>query len=248
MKMNAGTWIAIVTSVIGVAISFISVSASSSGELIPILIVIALTGSMFLFFYKILIRPALNAIRLKKTGLPGTARILSVKDTGVSINNNPVVSMEVEVKDQFGARYNTILRALVSRIDPRAYQPGMEVAIKIDPQKKENIILDEDSKPTGIAEQPANKKTELNSEETATILSTGRSARAIVRSCNLLGSNGHELDIALELEVLPEMYPAFSGHTRIMITEEDLHKYQPGAEVKVKYDLYEKEKIVIDPD
>ncbi|MEY3763189.1 MAG: polymerase subunit alpha [Pseudomonadota bacterium] len=43
----------------------------------------------------------INANRLQKTGLPGTARILEVRDTGVTINNNPQVKLMLEVKNPF---------------------------------------------------------------------------------------------------------------------------------------------------
>ena len=78
----------------------------------------------------------------KKQVLPGKARILEVKDTGVTINNNPQVKLVLEVKNSFGQKYNAQCRVLVSRINPDAYMPGMEVPVKIDPKNEQNVVLD----------------------------------------------------------------------------------------------------------
>ncbi len=251
--MKPATVFAMVAAIIGISISFIAVTTVSNGGMIPIIMMLAFMGFMFFFVFKYLIRPAMNAFRLRKNGLPGTARILSVKDTGMTINNSPVVKLEVEIKDSFGQRYTTSILNLVSRINPQVYSPGMEVAVKIDPKKKENAIIDDDK--TGITNNPAveglNKTTdwEQNQLETANILRSGHPARAIIKKYTWAGTyaNGNDPVADLELEVIPELFPAFSGKTRAIIPEDGVHLYQPGAEVKVKYDLYDSSKIVIDP-
>src|SRR5690606_13628390 len=99
---------------------------------------LVLFGGMFYLFYRLFFKPMINAARLQKTGLPGTARIIEVRDTGVTINNNPQVKLTLEVKNQLGHRYNTTCRVLVSRINPNAHAPGMEVPVKIDPKDEKN--------------------------------------------------------------------------------------------------------------
>jgi hypothetical protein len=250
--MNPATWVAIVTSIIGVSMAFIVATSFSSGGPIPVVMVLAFIGFMFYFFFKYLIRPVMNAIRLKKDGVPGTARIMSVKNTGMIINNNPVLNLEVEIKDAFGHRYTTSIKTLGSRTDPNLYQAGMEVPIKIDPLKKENAIIDDESKPskkTAIAAPQIKTEWEQTQEETANILSTGRPARAIIKKYNWLGSyaNGNNPVVELELEVFPELYSPFEGKTRTVIPEAKVYLYQQGCEVKVRYDLYDYSKIVIDP-
>jgi hypothetical protein len=64
-----------------------------------------------------------------------------------------------------------------------------------------------------------------------------------------LGSyaNGNNPVVELELEVFPELYSPFEGKTRTVIPEAKVYLYQQGCEVKVRYDLYDYSKIVIDP-
>jgi hypothetical protein len=58
--------------------------------------------------------------------------------------------------------------------------------------------------------------------------------------------NGNNPYAELELEVLPDLSPAFSAKTKGVIAETSIPKYQPGQEIFVKYDLYDSNKVVID--
>src|SRR6185503_7347917 len=96
----------------------------------------------FYLFYRIFFKPMINAARLQKTGLPGKARVVEVRDTGVTINNNPQVKLMLEVKNSFGQKYNAQCRVLVSRINPNMFMPGMEVPVLIDPKNEQNVVID----------------------------------------------------------------------------------------------------------
>src|SRR6185295_2774175 len=125
MKMNAGVWIGIVGGIAGLLIGVIAVVATTGSAGIYIgLGMLAIFGGMFYLFYRLFFKPMINANRLQKIGLPGQAKILEVKDTGVTINNNPQVKLILEVKNNFGQKYNTQCRVLVSRINPNMFMPG----------------------------------------------------------------------------------------------------------------------------
>lgn len=252
MKMSPLTWVVIVTAIIGVSISFIFTRAIASGGTIPAVMFLGFLGFTFYIVFKYVIRPVLNAVRLRKEGVPGRARILAVKKTGMVINNEPVLNLEVEIIDAFGQRYTTSIKTLTSGATKTVYQPGMEVAIKIDPLKKENAVLDDEKAAprSSINPTPAiEKEWEQTKEETTAILLRGRPARAIIKRYNWLGTyaSGNDPVVELELEVMPELYPPYPGKTRAVVPEASVHLFQPGCEVKVKYDLYDMNKIVIDP-
>lgn len=255
MKMNAGAWIGIIGGVFGllVAMGVVIMTTGSSGIYISMGMLL-LFGGMFYLFYRIFFKPMINASRLQKTGLPGKAKILEVRDTGVTINNSPQVKLVLEVKNSFGQKYNTECRVLVSRINPGAYQPGMELPVKIDPKNEKNVVPDFSG---GTAQQPSFPatnsdalKTELEKmqEENNAIAASGRPARAIIKKYNWLGAyvNGNNPFVELELEVLPENTPSFSGKAKAVIAEASVQKYQPGQEIFVKYDLYDNSRVVID--
>lgn len=255
MKMNAGMWVGIIGGIVGLLAGVIAVltTAGKSGPLIAA-VMLLIFGGMFYLFYRLFFKPMINTARLQKTGLPGTARILEVRDTGVTVNNNPQVKLIVEVKNSFGQRYNATIRTLVSRINPFAYQPGMEVPVKIDPKNEQNVVLDFSgtAKSPSLVSQPAPvaMKAELEQmqKDNEVILQSGRPAKAIITKNTFLGVNvnGNNPYVELELQVLPDNSPAFSGKAKGVIAEASISKYQPGCTVYVKYDLYDNSRVVID--
>lgn len=252
-----GAWIGIIGGIIGLLAGVGAVVATAGDEGIWIgLGMLLLFGGMFYLFYRIFFKPMINANRLQKTGLPGKATILEVKDTGVTINNNPQVKLVLEVKNNFGQKYNAECRVLVSRLNPQAYQPGMEVPVKIDPKNEKNVVLDFSGNVTAAA---ANSYTAANADvlkaeleqlqkDNDALLASGRPARAIIKKYTWLGTyvNGNNPYAELELEVLPEHSPSLSGKTKGVIAEASVQKYQPGQVIMVKYDLYDNSRVVID--
>lgn len=259
MKMNAGVWIGIVAGVVGllVAAGVVIMTAGSTGIYISIGM-LALFGGIFYLLYRLIFKPMINANRLQKIGLPGKARIVEVRDTGVTINNNPQVKLILEVKNSLGQKYEAQCRVLVSRINPWAYQPGMEVPVKIDPENEQNVVLDFTGNTRAASQQPQQSaasdtgalKAELEKmqQENNAVAASGRPARAIIKKYTWLGAyvNGNNPYVELELEVLPENAPAFSGKAKGVIAEASVQKYQPGQEIFVKYDLYDNSRVVID--
>ena len=253
MKLNKSAWVGIIGLLAGV-IAVIA-TAGSMGIYIGVGMLV-IFGGMFYLFYRLFFKALINASRLQKTGLPGTARIIEVKDTGITINNNPQVKLIVEVRNNFGQKYKTECRVLVSRINPNAYSSGMEVPVKIDPKNEMNVVIDlsrSESMNAGIPTAGADMlllKADLEQiqKDNAAILVSGKPARAIIKKTTLLGVNvnGNNPFVELELEVLPENYPSFPGKAKGVIAEASLSKYQPGCTVFVKYDLYDNGKVVVE--
>jgi hypothetical protein len=254
--MNAGAWIGIIGGLVGllVGVGAVVATAGSTGIYIG-LGMLFLFGGMFYLFYRLFFKSIINNSRLQKTGLPGKATILEVKDTGITINNNPQVKLMLEVKNSFGQKYTTHCRVLVSRINPNAYQAGMEVPVKIDPKNELNVVLDFTAGQSSVAttfSQPNETilKAELEQmqKDNDAIKLSGRSARAIVKKYTWLGAyvNGNNPYVELEVEVLPENTSSFSGRTKGVIAEASVPKFQPGQEIFVKYDYYDNSKVVID--
>jgi hypothetical protein len=81
---------------------------------------------------------------LQQTGTPAEAVILRIWDTGMTVNEDPVIGMEVEVCPAEGETWNaTIPKSLVSRIDIPRFQPGQTIAVRFDPQDRSRVGLDE---------------------------------------------------------------------------------------------------------
>ena len=84
-----------------------------------------------------------EARRLQETGMPATARILKIWDTGITVNDDPVIGIEVEIAREDGSVYTaTIPKSLISRLDVPQFQPGMSVGVRIDPQDPAKVAID----------------------------------------------------------------------------------------------------------
>jgi citrate lyase gamma subunit len=257
-KMNAGIWLGIVGGIIGLLVGVSSVIMTGGSVGIYIAAgMLFFFGGMFYLFYRVFFKDMINTSRLQKTGISGTARILEVRDTGITINRSPQVKLMLEIKNSLGQRYTASCRALVSRINPRAFVPGMEVPVKIDPKNEMNIALDfssaKQSDYTINTSVPATNITLLHTDisqlqkENEAILLSGKPARAIIKKIIPLGASaaiGLQL-VEIELEVLPESYPAFSGKAKGLFSETAMNNYQPGNMIQVKYDLYDNSKVVV---
>ncbi len=261
MKMNTWAWIGIGGGIAGLLIGIISVLTTTPGNTGIYIAagMLVVFGGMFFLFYKLLFAPMINASRLQKSGISGRALIKEVRDTGVTINNNPQVKLILEVKNSFGQRYTTSTRVLVSRLSPFVYQPGMEVPVKIDPKNEKNVVVDTgDSNAqstqsfkqghTQTNESQLQAELEALQQEHNAIKQSGKPARAIIKKYTWLGAyvNGNNPYVELEIEVLPESSPSFSGKTKGVIGEAAVDKYQPGREIHVLYDYYDNSKIVIE--
>ena len=253
IKMNAGIWIGIFGGVIGLLVGISAVVTTGGKEGIYIGAgMLVLFGGMFYLFYRLFFKPMLNTNRLQKTGISARAIILEVNDTGVTVNNSPQIKLKLEVKNSFGQKYTTQIRTLVSRLNPGAFRPGMEIPVKVDPKNEMNVVIDYNGQSVAPVNHPDETAIQAQlmkeQEEGKAISASGKSARAIIKKHTWLGVNvnGNNPYIELELEVLPEHSVSFSGKTKGVIAEASIPKYQPGQEIYVKYDLYDNSKIVID--
>ena len=79
---------------------------------------------------------------LLKRGEPGTATILSVHETGITINNNyPVAKLRLQVEPADGEPYEVTTKCMMNRFDIPAYQPGNRVAVVIDPRNRRKVAV-----------------------------------------------------------------------------------------------------------
>ena len=83
-----------------------------------------------------------EACDILATGKPATATIVGISDTGVTINQNPVVAFDLEVQPDNAAPFRAHTKALVSRLDVPQIQPGRKVPVKFDPKQPSRVAID----------------------------------------------------------------------------------------------------------
>ena len=81
---------------------------------------------------------------LQQTGVAGKARIVAAWDTGIWVDNNPVIGMQVEVHPKQGEPWRAVIRkTLISKQDVLFFQPGQIVRVRFDPKDHSRVGLDE---------------------------------------------------------------------------------------------------------
>jgi hypothetical protein len=80
---------------------------------------------------------------LQRVGVPAQAEILSIAESGLSVNDNPVVVLEVEVKPAGQPAFRaTIKRTLISRLEVPQFQPGRVIPVRYDPRDPSQVAFD----------------------------------------------------------------------------------------------------------
>ncbi|HYL04838.1 MAG TPA: PDZ domain-containing protein [Thermoanaerobaculia bacterium] len=80
---------------------------------------------------------------LQRVGLPAQAEIASIGETGLTVNDNPVITLDVEVRPADRPPYRaTIKRLLVSRLEIPQFQPGKVIPVRFDPKDPSRVSFD----------------------------------------------------------------------------------------------------------
>jgi len=265
MKLSAGTWIGIIAGGLGGLIGMVvAIAASPIFGSIFSLVFIVIFGSVF---WSTLFKPMFVSNRLAKNGVPASAKILEVHDTGMTVNNSPRIKLLLEVTSPMGGTYMVETKQIISRLQTALFQPGAVLQVLVDPNDKNMISFDySDSSASstpagfqnsstvpvgpwaGLGSVEAERRLAENDKRGKEIFAIGVSSRAIVLKYTWLGIyvNGNNPAVELELEVLPVDRPAFKGTTIGVILEASVPKFQPGEEIYVKYDTSDTSRITIE--
>lgn len=90
-----------------------------------------------------------------KNGITAEAEVLEVRDTGVTINDNPQVGLLLEVRPSMAAVFQAEVKTVVSRLQVGQVIPGIKVEVLYDPADTRRMVLksiDLSSAPAGNAE------------------------------------------------------------------------------------------------
>lgn len=83
-----------------------------------------------------------DAKTLQEIGLPAEATILKIWDTGMTVNDDPVVGFLLDVRPAGKPPYQAESKLRISRLDIPQVQPGTVVAVRIDPKDPKHVALD----------------------------------------------------------------------------------------------------------
>ncbi len=80
--------------------------------------------------------------KLRETGRPGIATVLTSEATGGELNNMPQVEMELQVEVDGMATYGVLHREYVNPVNLAAVRKGACLPVLIDTKKPERLMID----------------------------------------------------------------------------------------------------------
>jgi hypothetical protein len=81
------------------------------------------------------------AQHLAVNGIPGQAVITTIRDTGTTINDNPLVELGLDVTVEGRRPYAVTQRQVISRLFVANFQPGTTVPVRVDPADPEAVLV-----------------------------------------------------------------------------------------------------------
>jgi hypothetical protein len=85
-----------------------------------------------------------QARELQKTGLAAKATILKISDSGITINDDPVAWLDLEVHPANSAAFRARTKCLISRLEVPQFQPGCSIPVRYDPADHTRVGVDVD--------------------------------------------------------------------------------------------------------
>jgi hypothetical protein len=83
-----------------------------------------------------------QAKELHATGNPAQAEILKIWDTGMTLNDDPVVGFRLKVRPTDQPEYEAETKIRIPRLEVSQFQPGAVVDVRIDPADPQRVSLD----------------------------------------------------------------------------------------------------------
>jgi hypothetical protein len=80
--------------------------------------------------------------RLQQTGVAGTAQIVGLRETGMRVNDQPQIEMQLMVSIPGRATYTAIHREVVSHLALARLQPGASLPVRVDPNDVAMMAID----------------------------------------------------------------------------------------------------------
>lgn len=107
------------------------------GRCLPLLFAITLTGCAAIDR----LTGEGEARRIRQVGTAADAVVLSIRDTGMTVNDDPIVAFRLRVRPASGQPYEVDTRARVGRLDVPQVQPGAVLPVAIDPRDPSRVAL-----------------------------------------------------------------------------------------------------------
>ncbi|GIH78020.1 hypothetical protein Plo01_44490 [Planobispora longispora] len=181
---------------------------------------------------------------LRSGGTPATALVISMTDTGVTVNDLPMVAFELEVCRAGAAPYRVSHRETLPRLLVGAVLPGCVLAVRIDPARPERLAIDW-SVPPGEGGPVITERLSA-----ADLLARGLPGSATVLGTfalnGMTAENGDPIVGFMLRVTLDSGYSPYEVRLGHRVPSAHLHRTLPGTNLPVRVAAEDPEKVAID--
>jgi hypothetical protein len=204
-----------------------------------------------------------EAQRLKMSGVPGQATILGMRQTGVYLNEQPQIELNLQVQTQMHGPYQVTVREYVPLMLLGTLSSGRPLPVKVDPADPQKLVIEWESAMSGgmgmgMAQgmpvtPPASADTtqydpQARKAEKERLLATGVEGKATVTSAKATGAVDSEgrpvYDLMLTIEI-PGQQP-MQGPARTGVPAERISQLEAGDTVAIKADPANPTEMTVD--
>ncbi len=89
-----------------------------------------------------LMKKKAEADKVLATGQAATGTVMRLSETGTMINNQPLVNIVLNVQRPGIPPYQVMVQKVISQLEIPRLQPGMTVAVKVDPTNPQSVAID----------------------------------------------------------------------------------------------------------
>ena len=226
------------------------------GTAVPIIVITIIAIVVAMIFVRRLTGNTSANRQLLATGESAPATIVQMSDTGMRINDNPRVSLVLEVHPATRPAFRVEVKQVISMLQASQYQPGQQVEVKFDPANPQKVVIaaiisGASGMPGGMPGTNAQQVEQmlLTQEQTYNaIRSMGEGAQATILAVTDMNVrvNDQASMKRLQLVVQPTNKPSFQAETQGAISDVARDKYQPGKTVWVKFNPNDLTQVALD--
>ena len=140
MNFSLGARIGMVVGIVAAATGA-AVAIAAAGLLGAILVAVMAGVGVGVFW--ILLAPQARRNRLARIGVPAEAVILSIAETGWTLNDNyGLARLRLQVEPSGGGdAYEVTIKSYINRFDVPSYQPGARLPVMVDPTDRTRVAV-----------------------------------------------------------------------------------------------------------
>jgi hypothetical protein len=215
--------------------------------------ILGVVGILLLLWGRRWARGYQEAQRLRVQGVPGQAQIVGMRQTGVSLNDQPQIELNLSVQTEMQGAYPVTVKEYVPMMMLGALSSGRPLPVKVDPANPQRLVVEWESAmslPMDTAvDQIPQFPAEANAEKQR-ILATGIAGTARIVSTAPTGNfddQGRPIHTMMLVIEIPGREP-IQGPAMAGIPPERAEQLEAGDEVPVKTDPNDPTKVAIDWD